>query len=576
MARGPLPLVLGVTGHRDLRPDDVPSLERAVRAIFDELLVTYPTTPLLLLSPLAAGADRLVARVALDRGIPVVVPFPFAQPEYERDFDAAERAEFHDLLARPRALLPNARFCYFVGYVPAQEGITANDADNVREPERRGRQYAQLGSYIARNSHILIALWNGESSDAVGGTSQIVQFKLDGRAVGFGPEQRPLDRPEFGPVWQIVTPRSSAPDKLSGPAFSRVEHSAIADDDEPDAEVTRARRIEEFNADAVRAGYGTAQLTANKILEAAEGLAKQYQLRTLRTLRWLYVAGFLVSLAFVLYAHVWRHPSLLALNVVLTGAALAAYFFARNRQWQNRHLDYRALAEGLRVQEQWHAANVRETVADLYLRQHRAELDWIRSAIRASRLLDDTAHVDAVVPLEDRRRDLRMLRETWIVGERGQIGYFNGRSEVDERSEHRFGRATWAAAVASILCTVGAAIVFGLMGFEIKKEGAGEENVWWIAAIVAISLAAVASGLAASYAEKRAFGIHVKRYRRMRGIYQRAGAMLDSILAREPFKEKDYEAAQRVIRDVGEEALLENAAWVTLHRERPLEFVRGG
>ena len=30
-----IPFVIGVTGHRDLRPDDVPALETAVRTVFD-------------------------------------------------------------------------------------------------------------------------------------------------------------------------------------------------------------------------------------------------------------------------------------------------------------------------------------------------------------------------------------------------------------------------------------------------------------------------------------------------------------------------------------------------------------
>ena len=60
-----IPLVIGVTGHRDLREKDVPTLTDRVKAVFDELAAQHPDTPLILLSPLAEGADRLVARAAL-------------------------------------------------------------------------------------------------------------------------------------------------------------------------------------------------------------------------------------------------------------------------------------------------------------------------------------------------------------------------------------------------------------------------------------------------------------------------------------------------------------------------------
>ncbi|HEY1295491.1 MAG TPA: hypothetical protein VGJ60_20625, partial [Chloroflexota bacterium] len=64
----PVPLLVGVTGHRDLRHADQRYLEGAVRAVLHDLRTRCPSTPLILLSPLAEGADRLVARVALDEG----------------------------------------------------------------------------------------------------------------------------------------------------------------------------------------------------------------------------------------------------------------------------------------------------------------------------------------------------------------------------------------------------------------------------------------------------------------------------------------------------------------------------
>ena len=65
----PLPFVVGVTGHRDLRPDDGPNLEKAVQKAFERIRKECPDTPLVLLSSLAEGADRLVAHFAL-RGMP--------------------------------------------------------------------------------------------------------------------------------------------------------------------------------------------------------------------------------------------------------------------------------------------------------------------------------------------------------------------------------------------------------------------------------------------------------------------------------------------------------------------------
>lgn len=131
----PLPLVIGVTGHRDLSPVDREALEGRVRAIFVELQNRYPATLLVLLSPLAEGADRLAARVALSCGVSLIVPLPMAQDLYETDFETpASLAEFRDLLQQAEAWFELA---------PAVDGV--QEATEMGGASR-DRLYAQVGA----------------------------------------------------------------------------------------------------------------------------------------------------------------------------------------------------------------------------------------------------------------------------------------------------------------------------------------------------------------------------------------------------------------------------------------------
>ena len=61
-------------------------------------------TPIIVLSSLAEGADRLVARVALAHGARLVAPMPMPIEEYRRDFEPGLKpgnaAEFDALLAQ--------------------------------------------------------------------------------------------------------------------------------------------------------------------------------------------------------------------------------------------------------------------------------------------------------------------------------------------------------------------------------------------------------------------------------------------------------------------------------------------
>src|SRR5712671_4449995 len=98
-----VPLVIGVVGHRKLRHDgdEIAKLESSVRAVLQGLKDRHRATPLVLLSSLAEGADRLAARVALELGMWLVVPLPMPQADFEQTFrDDASIADFHALRDR--------------------------------------------------------------------------------------------------------------------------------------------------------------------------------------------------------------------------------------------------------------------------------------------------------------------------------------------------------------------------------------------------------------------------------------------------------------------------------------------
>jgi hypothetical protein len=200
MTAPPLPLIVSVTGHRDLRPEDVPALEGLVRTIVAGVAEKNPQNPLVVLSPLAEGADRLVARVAMELGARLIVPLPLPRALYERDFESeASRAEF-------RALIDAAETVFELPIV------AGNTLEGIAEPgEQRNRQYAQLGAYVARHSQVFLALWDGvtnRAADKPGGTAEVVRFRLEvsGR---FDAATSPL--PGSGAVHHLVTPRKGAP-----------------------------------------------------------------------------------------------------------------------------------------------------------------------------------------------------------------------------------------------------------------------------------------------------------------------------------------------------------------------------
>jgi tetratricopeptide (TPR) repeat protein len=210
----PLPLVVGVTGHRDLPPEVVPILEDTVGRAFDQIREQCPDTPIILLSSLAEGADRLVAHVALRLGCPLVAVSPMPQPVYEEDFATEEsRAEF-------RGLLQQATFALDVSQGRVSISPGADEATRIEG-------YALVGAFIAQSSQVLIALWDCKPSDKEGGTAQVVTFAREGvpgRLAALLQVTRgtdtpidTLDEPKWrGVIYHIPTPRISNPQLPSG------------------------------------------------------------------------------------------------------------------------------------------------------------------------------------------------------------------------------------------------------------------------------------------------------------------------------------------------------------------------
>jgi hypothetical protein len=162
-----LTLRVGVTGHRDLKQADLPSLHRAVDDVLrlvERVVREVAKTPdtgydekappvLVAVSPLADGADRLFASTARSRGWKLHVPMPFAQAEYEKDFKTpASLREFHDLLSYAARKL---------------------ELDGSREHEERA--YLRAGQITLHQCDVLVAVWDGESAVRIGGTAQVTE-----------------------------------------------------------------------------------------------------------------------------------------------------------------------------------------------------------------------------------------------------------------------------------------------------------------------------------------------------------------------------------------------------------------
>lgn len=169
----PFRVRIGVTGHRAL--SDPERIGKSVREILNTRIFDLFERPLpakrrdvplafTVLTPLAEGADHLVAREALKfHGSEIVVVLPLEREDYARDFATAEsKAEFDEL-------------CQKAGRVYSLEPPFPESAGSEPEEERK-RAYEEAGRHVVDHCDVLIAVWDGKPARGRGGTADVVAY----------------------------------------------------------------------------------------------------------------------------------------------------------------------------------------------------------------------------------------------------------------------------------------------------------------------------------------------------------------------------------------------------------------
>lgn len=171
-ARPRLAWRIGISGHRTLAGADPIELQRALDQVFDNVaaalaevqedpcsaMLFAPAPPLIaLVSPLAEGADRFCAELAVKRGFELRAPLPFDETEYKKDFPDSLPA-FDRLLAHARS------------------GGGAVELDGrPEEGEPRNESYMAVGEFVLRNCDLLIVIWDGKEARGWGGTAHVIE-----------------------------------------------------------------------------------------------------------------------------------------------------------------------------------------------------------------------------------------------------------------------------------------------------------------------------------------------------------------------------------------------------------------
>ena len=599
-----IPLVIGISGHRDIPEKSISHIESKVIEIFDNLIQKYPHTPLVLLSPLADGADRIVAKVVLDKykdKISISVPLPMDINAYQDTFGKGNtllnpeksRAEFDELFTKINAQTD----IYIPKTIPmlfdtnAYNAMTKDEQRNIRH-----RQYSIVGEYIALHSHILLAIYNENSTLEDGGTAEVVQKKLSGNYKYMQIDNEDVTYKEQGVVYAISTPRMDKnisnpivpyqitklfPDGTKMIGLKKTNHDSsfikkvknyligkdcIIFQNNNNFSIQHQKincfnnDVGKYSADILKKAQDDISTTEDKLLQkniimrrSAAYLADRVY-KPLQGVKEKYILVFisLIVFALALKSNIADFSFNLYIDSVyillLIPLSLLILEFNSVKKKQE---DYRSLAEGLRVQIAWNMAEINESVALNYLSHQRSELDWIRTAIRCVNIF--------YIPTPNNEcTDSTLVKEWWV---KEQIGYFKKKIPKEKKLEKR---SNFLTKLFFAIFLFGSAIFF-VLNFYPEVNEHMQHYIWnlTILDILQILLVVVPITITTYLKSKQLFDGNdekIREYSLSLDIFTHAKEMIED-------KEKKYNV-QNTIRNLGIEALRENSSWIITRRTK--------
>jgi hypothetical protein len=384
--RPKLILRVGITGHRPDKLDDMNSelLNERLSEIFGQLKTIVRRardkapeafsehSPLLyLISPLADGADQIVADKAIEEGFELQCPIPFLNQDGKNP------------------------------YGKHLQDAVVFEMDGSQQNKEEA--YESAGRMVLRHSDVLIAIWDKNNPRGIGGTGQIVDEarKLWIPTIWISPV-KPHDAllliPHKDGTWneldlswlddllitKLIPPTQSEHQqsnhhqqtsdlrneyfqetilpfgaKFVGKFISELLHGRILLPHSKRAEEDWSAQIQQwtdFSLETRTAIKEVVQRIENKIrahYEYADELANRYSSLYYRGFKWNYLmSGFAVMFAFLIFAfgknNIEWAVNISYLEFFALFSIIVVYLCDKRGKWYDRRIDYRLLAEMIR------------------------------------------------------------------------------------------------------------------------------------------------------------------------------------------------------------------------------------
>lgn len=554
-----IPITVGVIGHRDIPVSQQDSVLEAIRSVVLAYRECFPESGVVVLTSLAQGADQLAVEACSGMGgVRILAALPMPEDEYLLDFTNTDARDAF-------------RACLDAAWAKVVIDAGGEGPSRPHGGATREAAYQACARFISRNSHVLIAVWDGQPPALPGGTADTVYFRVQGVAALpalHGPDVLVTERP--GPTLHIPVSRDS-----HGQPATAIDGRAVPT---PILELTGERNwrpwtlvsndvvaqsIEDANQERLR-NHVTSDGPVAPLTDALRDVSDLVAGRNQQTFRRLSASVLILGATALVLVGLQQNLSSVWImaSALMTVAVVGVLWALLGRlDIKRRFQKQRAVAEGARIQGVWLESGIRSCPSDWYL-QHQPEVGWIRSLLRAAWL------VDLVAPYGDPRRvrsvtaaEARRIGDAWIGG---QLQYFEGSSI----RKGALARNAAKARLYSVLSVGGVLLAFVTLLPELLRSW----NVEIPSAAIVASQSLWELGLAiaaasTAYAELMAFREVGRRYVQSVELF-RAGRVQLQFAAEDLDPSRALASVEAVVTEVGKEALQETSAWIATSYER--------
>jgi len=557
-------LIIGVKGHHDLVDTEIPLIERKLEKWFSSLRDQYPSLQLHVVCSLEEGTDRLIVKLAQKLGIKVTVCLSVRKEIFEKKFDSPES------LSEFRSLLSDVE--YF--YLPLLEDGSLKREERSIDYEQKNREW---GIWLSEHAHILLVLWDGSSSIKNGDVGQIVQYRLKKEISSLNAiKERSrihFNDSESDIVYHLRVSCESNNTSNRDDLHSGWITSNQAEDpmDQLPSEYDQILSLQErFSIDGLKVVQGPKLLASHlycskhkslinseigsihDLFLTADILAQDYKSRFFMGLKLIYGFAISAGISFIVYADLEAQITMIYPYLAFLTLSFSLAWLVARKGWHQRYIQYRALAEGLRIQFYLALAGIRifrpeKFLHNTYLRSQDMTLGWIRNILRTAGLkINFSGH-------ETSDAAINFVIEQWVGdAKNGQAAYFKRKSL--EVSKHL--RLTRLVGKIAFLLGGLSALALVLIQLDINP-------LYRNLLIASMGLLPLIAFFFDAYAQKKADNELVSQYQNMNSIFSKASIKLKNAASK---KER-----QHILYSLGIAALEENTEWLLHLRDRPLK-----